>query len=90
MNNDKINKYNREDLLNNIRHDYHINKVKVLAATLNFRGVWTHNSADDLLKDKIILCGELALISLRAILGTHICFQALNQTSMVRQRTGIG
>lgn len=47
---------------------YDVDNVNVLAATMNFRGVWSQKSADTLLRDKIILKNDLALLSIRAIL----------------------
>lgn len=89
MNGDKTRKYYREDMLEKIREVYRINNIKVLTTTLNFRGVWCKSSADNLIAERILNKNELALISIRAIMDTLMCFAAFNKTTMVREQ-GIG
>lgn len=54
INNDKINKYRRQDLLDEIRKQKQVNQINVLAVTLNFRGIWSPVSASAMIDRKIL------------------------------------
>lgn len=89
-NESKRRKYSNEDFKRAIRNLHGTQEVEVIPATLNWRGVWCTDSAEELLLKKTIKKTELALLGTRVLIGTFASHSTSNKTTMVRKRQGIG
>lgn len=89
----KADKY--RELENQIKRKYGVRSVGFYTATLNWRGVWSPQSAKDLISLKILKSGELKVISSRVIIGGLASFWRFSKTTSWRRapntvRTGVG
>lgn len=87
-NQNKINKYSTWEYKRSVREKYHTTDEVTIAATLNWRGIWSPDSAKQLLDLKIIHKQELQLLSTRVLIGGIIGHRMFCQSTM--SRTGVG
>lgn len=97
---EKIAKYaSDKDLLQSIRARYQTTTIKVFGITLNNRGVWSSQSANNLVANGIIKRDDLKIISSRTIIGGILSFSRFNERTYVRpsvattsaaERAGVG
>ena len=81
---EKVRKYlNNASLIEAIKTHRNVNTVKVVAATLNSRGIWCQESANILQGLHIILRKDVKTISSRVIIGGLACFHQFTCTTQV-------
>lgn len=81
---DKVEKY--KVLESMIKEKYDVDSVTFTSITLNWKGVWSKDSAEDLIRLGILRKSELKVISTRVLIGGLNIFS----TFMRATRTGIG
>lgn len=87
----KIRKYSTEELKTRARERFGGSEVHVLAATLNWRGIWSENSLKDLVAMDVLRYRDAALVSTRVGIGSVRAFRLFNRTTSIKaQRKGIG
>lgn len=80
-----------EDLKDIIKQRHHVENVVFTSITLTSRGLWSQDSAEDLVRFDIIRKGELKVISTRVLIGGLQGFWMFNRsTATTRRRQGIG
>lgn len=67
-------KYNRSDLHNAIRSTHEVSHVSVTSLTVNWRGIISKQSFDDLLSLGALRKSDAALVSIKAALGSVYAF----------------
>lgn len=73
-----------ETLVQKIKDLYKVDSVEVLSLTLNWRGVWSPQSAKSLLERKLIPGSMLSSISARVLIGGISCFNYFNRSTSRR------
>lgn len=84
----KVRKYNRAEIVENVRRKFNANEVIVTSATLNWRGIWSKMSSAHLLSLGMIKRRDLKVISTRVGVGSIAAFRVFNKSTIVR--SGIG
>ncbi|KAK2574877.1 hypothetical protein KPH14_013020 [Odynerus spinipes] len=84
----KISKYNHEHLKRAIRQRHSVRDIRVMSATMNWRGIWSKASVNSLLDATVIGHRDTAILSTRVMIGSINCFRIFNTSTTVRQ--GIG
>ena len=85
----KANYYNTPEICEHLSTRFRAETIDFLSVTLNWRGVWSKQSIDQLLKHDILRKKDSALVSTRVMIGGVRAFRNFNTTTMVYRR-GIG
>uniref|UniRef100_A0A1A9VZG3 Reverse transcriptase domain-containing protein n=1 Tax=Glossina brevipalpis TaxID=37001 RepID=A0A1A9VZG3_9MUSC len=80
--------YNTVGVKNQINTELQHNVTTVSTIILSWRGIWSKESINDLIKLKILNKSDSAPISTRALIGSTRCFRIFNNSTTYRQ--GIG
>lgn len=88
-NTNKVQKYSGGELTEMVRQRTGAEHVKTLAATLNWRGVWSQRSAGRLVTERVVGIGELQLLSTRVLIGGVAAHRLFNRSTTII-RGGIG
>lgn len=86
----KVAYYNTTEIKNIVQRQYAATNVDVLSVTLNWRGIWSGKSADQLIRHGIITTKETALISTRVAIGSVRSLRIFNAITSTAYRTGVG
>ena len=84
----KRSKYSSEEIVNKIKEMYDVDDVAVATVTLNWRGIWSGESARQLINLNLIQNRDLAVFSIKVAVGSVACFNTFTQYSNFRR--GIG
>lgn len=88
-NKNKVNYYgNNRSLHNLIKAKYGSQNVITLAATISSRGVWSKQSAEELLRRDIIKKSELRILTSRVLIGSVACWNIFNRMTSTRLAGG--
>ena len=82
----KIQKYNTEAMRGALHEKFGRKRIDVAAVTLNWRGVWSRNSMQNLLELNVLRKKDAALISTRVVIGGLIGHRRF----MRAERVGVG
>lgn len=83
-NQNKVNKYSTMDYKRALREKFRTSEERTIAATLNWRGIWSAESPKQLLDQQIIRNQELQLLSTRVLIGGVIGHTIFLQSTMTR------
>lgn len=64
--------------------------IQYTSATISWRGVWSVESADELVKLGVLKRNEMKVLATRALVGGLNCYGTFNKTTDVRRRLKIG
>lgn len=80
--NTKIQKYSGQQFLNKLQNTYQADVITVLSATLNWRGIWSADSAEGLLMNGILRTTDLAILATRTLQGSSRAWTDYNKSTM--------
>lgn len=90
----KVAKYDVLDVTREIKDRFGVSKVGTTSVTLNWKGIWSHDSAESLLSMGAIKKSDLATLSTRVLIGTFASVNVFMKSTSARRscnpRTGIG
>lgn len=89
----KVTKYSSHALLSSVRSLTGVSQIRVTSCTLNWRGIWSQHSADELHRFGILGGKDLKVMAARVLQATYNCFSrymCMTALSGVMQRTGVG
>jgi len=84
----KVQKYSTISIIQEVKRMYNVSDVQVLSVTLNWRGIWSGASVNELLALGVIRTTDTALISTRVAVGGVHSFRVFNR--YVGYRRGVG
>lgn len=76
--NEKIKKYNKNEILETVRNEFGAVDIKLSTITLNWKGVWSRRAAAYLLDNQIISAADLSVLSSRVVIGGLACWNIFN------------
>lgn len=82
--------YSEPAVVEKIKQTHGVRRVITTSATLSWRGIWSPESARELLDIGYIRKSELKILSTRALIGGLAAFKMFNATTSVEFRRGIG
>jgi Reverse transcriptase (RNA-dependent DNA polymerase) len=86
----KIKYYDFPELRNHLQEQHNTHDITFATATLNWRGIWSKKSVEQLLALQVIKKNETAIISTRVAIGGINCFRKFMCITSNTYRTGVG
>ena len=79
----KVGKYDRPEIRNDLRTLMDVDEVAVTSATLNWRGIWDSTSLQQLIDLGVLKKKDAALVSTRVLIGTYRSFRQFNEATWI-------
>lgn len=68
-----------------IKRAYRVSEIRFTTATLNWRGLWSSNSAEELINYGLISRQDLSCVSTQVLVGGNMCFREFTRSTMVQR-----
>lgn len=85
--------YYRDSIHSALLQKYNVSEIEYTSITLSCRGIWSPESAEDLVQRGILKKSELKLMASRALIGGINAYRMFSRTTATRRRivrTGVG
>lgn len=86
----KVQYYSEPAVIEETKRVHAVRTVVVTSATLSWRGVWSADSARELINLGYLKTTELKILATRTLVGNLTAFKKFNATTSVKFRAGIG